>query len=131
MLFVCYMGIAQASVIGKPIRLQKFVVAQHDFPTMMSWDDATAACAKLGDGWRLPTKDELNLLYENKDKIGGFKDKVDGFKDGNFWCYWSSTNYIVFEESTHWYQNFISGSGVQFETTIKESEYNVRAVRSL
>lgn len=28
--------------------------------------------ADLGDGWRLPTKDELNVLYENKDKIGGF-----------------------------------------------------------
>ena len=32
MLFACYMGMCQASVIGKPIRLQKFEVAQHDFP---------------------------------------------------------------------------------------------------
>ncbi len=35
----------------------------------MTWDDAKEACANLGDGWRLPTKDELNILYENKHKI--------------------------------------------------------------
>ena len=39
------------------------------------------ACAALGGGWRLPTKDELNILYENKDKIGGFASNN----------YWSST----------------------------------------
>ena len=47
----------------------------------MNWYEAVKACAALGDGWRLPTQDELNILYENKDKIGGFAD--------NF--YWSST----------------------------------------
>ena len=38
----------------------------------MSWDEAKIACAKVGDGWRLPTKDELNMLYEYKVKVGGF-----------------------------------------------------------
>ena len=48
----------------------------------MKWNEAEYdACAKVGDGWRLPTKDELNILYENKDKIGGFADED----------YWSST----------------------------------------
>ena len=46
----------------------------------MSWDDAKKACADLGDGWRLPTKDELNVLYENKDEIGGFA-------NGLYWSY--------------------------------------------
>jgi hypothetical protein len=38
----------------------------------MYWDEAMKACADLGEGWRLPTEDELNVLYENKDEIGGF-----------------------------------------------------------
>ena len=37
----------------------------------MEWDDAKKACAALGEGWRLPTKNELNILFENKDEIGG------------------------------------------------------------
>ena len=47
----------------------------------MNWNEAKEACAKVGGGWRLPTKDELNILYENMDKIGGFSDEK----------YWSST----------------------------------------
>ena len=39
----------------------------------MNWREAQNYCADLGDGWRLPTKDELNLLYENKEKIGGMR----------------------------------------------------------
>jgi len=38
----------------------------------MNWGEAKKACENLGNGWRLPTKDELNVLYENKDKMGGF-----------------------------------------------------------
>ena len=48
---------------------------------LMDWYEAMEACADLGDGWRLPTKDELNVLYQNKDKIGGFA----------IVYYWSST----------------------------------------
>ena len=62
----------------------------------MSWDDAKKACADLGDGWRLPTKDELNVLYENKDEIGGFA----GYP------YWSSTES---DFSDAWSQNFYDG----------------------
>mgnify|MGYP000138273031 CR=1 FL=1 len=32
----------------------------------MRWDAAKKACADIGDGWRLPTKDELNILYKMK-----------------------------------------------------------------
>lgn len=70
------------NIIGAPIEIGNLEVAQFDFPSgMMNWDEATAACSKLGPGWRLPTVDELNILYKNKDRIGGFKGKF----------YWSST----------------------------------------
>ena len=33
----------------------------------MTWYDALKTCAELGDGWRLPTKYELeNYLFKNK-----------------------------------------------------------------
>ena len=64
---------------------------------LMDWYEAMEACADLGDGWRLPTKDELNVLYENKDKIGFFRSRNG---------YWSST-----EEGEHyaWAQDFDGG----------------------
>ena len=64
----------------------------------MNWDDATKACADLGEGWRLPTKDELNVLYENKDEIGGFANSD----------YWSSTEV---DNVNAWSQSF--GDGFQ------------------
>ena len=117
MLFICSMVIGQSKkIIGKPIRLQKFEVAQHDFSKSMNWDDAKAACAELGAGWRLPTKDELNLLYQNKDKIGGFKDSD----------YFSSTDV---SEGSVWKQYF-GNYGMQ-GYYLKENSCRVRAVRSL
>ena len=34
---------------------------------------ADIECQKLGDGWRLPTETELNVIYEQNDKLGTFK----------------------------------------------------------
>ena len=55
--------------------------AEYDFNDKMSWYDAKKACEKLGEKWRLPTIDELNKIWVNKDKIGGF----------NNGTYWSSS----------------------------------------
>ena len=76
MLFACYMVMGQnaAKIIGKPYQLKNIEVARNDFPNKQTWNDAIAKCKGLGEGWRLPTLDELNKLYNNKDKIGGFKD---------------------------------------------------------
>ena len=51
------------------IKIDNLEVMTEDLGEM-NWDDAMKACADLGDGWRLPTKDELNILYKNKYKIG-------------------------------------------------------------
>uniref|UniRef100_UPI0040473F81 hypothetical protein n=1 Tax=Algoriphagus sp. TaxID=1872435 RepID=UPI0040473F81 len=69
-----------ASILGDPIKVGNLLVAQNDFPNQMKRADAKKACASLGPGWRLPTNDELDILDQNKDKIGGFG------SDG----YWSS-----------------------------------------
>jgi hypothetical protein len=101
-------------VIGKPIKIGNLEVAQFDFPEEMNWDDANAACAKLGKGWHLPTKAELSILHRNKTKILRFK-------DGH---YWSSTEN---ENNRTWGQYF--GDGEQGDYKKNETLY-VRAVRS-
>lgn len=48
----------------------------------MKWDDSKKACADLGNGWRLPTKDELMLLIKNN---------VIQYPGKGRSLYWSST----------------------------------------
>ena len=81
---------------------------------IMNWHEAKVVCKKLGPGWRLPTKDELNMLYKNKKEIGDFAI--------NF--YWSSTE---FEFNNAWKQGFIYGT--QYYAS-KTNDYYVRAVRA-
>lgn len=101
-------------IIGKPVKIGNLLVAQYDFPERMIWDDAKAACAKLGKGWRLPTKTELNILYKNRKKIGGF---------GSY-NYWSSTEY---DYANAWLQKVYDGGQVSVSKTY--TSY-VRAIRA-
>jgi hypothetical protein len=80
-----------------------------------NWEDANTECALLGEGWRLPTRGELLLMYENKDVVGGFAN--------NF--YWSS---MELDSNGAWYQDF--SYGYQY-FNYKKYTFYVRAVRSL
>ena len=89
------------------------------------WVEAIQACNSINrlgyNDWYLPSKEELNFLYQNKDKIGGFSDG---------W-YWSST------ESTNgrnaWCQSFRNGEqdteykGTRYE--IHKGNMRVRCIR--
>jgi len=101
--------------IGTPTTIGNLQVAQFGFSEKLTWGDAKVACAKLGEGWRLPTKDELNILYQNKNKIGVF---ASGY-------YWSFTEY---DNNSGWRQNFDSGEQDDYYKTCR---YSVRAVCSL
>ena len=116
MLFICIIVIGQSKkIIGKPIKIENLEVAQYDFLEKMNLFDAKAACTRLGKDWRLPTKDELNVMYKNKDKIGGF---ANGY-------YWSST-----EEGYDyaWKQTF--NNGLEGYNCSRDYFCNVRAVRT-
>ncbi|MCX8124813.1 MAG: InlB B-repeat-containing protein [Spirochaetes bacterium] len=63
--------------------------------------------------WYLPSKDELNLLFQYKSSIGNFTS----------YNYWSSSEYT---QSRAWCQNF--GTGAQ-STQYKNNTYRVRAIR--
>ncbi len=60
----------------------------------MSFSDAKNFANKLGDGWRLPTKFELNLIYKNKDKNNLFSNLIADYnRNNNYYSYfWSSTD---------------------------------------
>ncbi|HYF31682.1 MAG TPA: DUF1566 domain-containing protein [Chitinophagaceae bacterium] len=71
--------------------------------------------------WYLPSRDELNLLYQQKNKIGGFADDY----------YWSSTDLLGQPRANYAAnQNFTDGS-VKFNGDMfKSSPNRVRAIRS-
>ena len=82
-------SVAQKNIIGNAQKIGKLMVAQRDFPSQLKWNEAFQACAKLGNGWRLPNKEELNLLFINKAKMGGFSGQyywtVSESSDGRAW----------------------------------------------
>ena len=67
------------------------------------------------EDWFLPSKDELNELYKNKELIGGF---------ANEW-YWSSSEHSM---DSAWGQRFSNGH--QYIDNFKKETYRVRAVRA-
>jgi hypothetical protein len=104
-------------IIGNTIKIENIEVAEKDFPKEMNWEDAKKACEALGQGWKLPSKDELDFLYQNRDAIGRFTSRY----------YWSST---LDKNGDAWQQHF--NSGKQYYVYIKNGKgvYNVRAVRT-
>lgn len=80
---------------------------------------AGKARAYTGGGytdWYLPSKDELNKLYLNRSKIGGFKTAT----------YWSSSEYA---SDNAWYQNLYP-KGSQLKILNKSYTFYVRAIRA-
>ncbi len=80
-----------------------------NYPALLS-----AECSVGGyDDWYLPSKEELNLLYLNKDILGGFSSSA----------YWSSSE---FSELNAWSQDFSNGYQANAD---KSSSGRVRCVR--
>jgi hypothetical protein len=74
---------------------KKIQIAEKNLDIQMDWNKAMEAAKKLGDGWRLPTIDELEKMYFELEKKG-----VGNFEWG---CYWSSSDR---NESEAWYFDF-------------------------
>ena len=92
---------AQPKIIGKPtpISIQySLQIAQFGFPNQMNCADAKKACEGLGEGWRSPTKNELNSMFINKNIIGGFSSN----------SYWSYSELSIFA----WNQYFNYGGKI-------------------
>ena len=95
-----------------------------DAPLGMKWKMAMKYAADLhANGhhdWRVATKNELNMLFNNRAAIGGFN--VSG--SGPLGCYWSATPYFVWSA---WGQCFRAGYQGGFDEGNRSS---VRLVRS-
>jgi hypothetical protein len=104
-------------IIGVPIKIGNLLVAQNDFPELMNWENAKLACRALGKGWRLPTISELNILYTNRNKIGGF---VSNY-------YWSSYEFELIPSFAYFLNFAVRIQGVYNKGN---TDY-VRAVRTL
>lgn len=78
------------------------------------WSDAVTVAGAYGFGWHLPTKTELNMLYEHRNVVRGFA------KDD----YWSSTELDI---NSAWIQGFGNGDQDRYN---KYSKLSVRAIRA-
>lgn len=94
-----------------------FVVSSDDLGKG-TWQEAIALCSKYNDseisGWRLPTKEELEKIFQQKTKIGGMKNFV----------FWSGAEY---DKKISWCINMKNGKS---QPKYKDNIYFVRAVRS-
>ena len=104
---------------GKPM-----YAAPADAPLTMKWKEAIKYASELDAhghrDWRLPTKGELNLLFNNRAAIGGFNVSCS-YPAG--W-YWSGTPY---GEWGAWDQRF--SDGIQGNYSSRVSHSSVRCVR--
>lgn len=104
----------ETPTVIKP-EFEAFEVYHKDLEGLFNWTEAKRACKDLGEGWRLPTKEELNEMHKKKDVVGGFANTG----------YWSSTEA---DASNAWNQYFFSGFR---DSSPKHPNFNVRAVRTL
>ena len=108
LVFISFQGFSQNMKINICYNLE---VMETDLGEL-NWYAATEACEKLGDGWRLPTSEELQYIYANRDVIGGFLKGI----------YWSSSS------------GENGGSGIYFGldyNEVKSFSTYARAVRTI
>jgi len=74
-----------------------------------TWVNAKKACEALGDGWRLPTRSEIVLLYLVKGDLGGIRPET----------FWTSEEYRY----SYAYSLTIGDYNTCLRTHLKEREY--------
>lgn len=72
----------------------------------LNWFEAMTAAGSYGPGWRLPTKEELNLLYREQVVVGGFSNG----------SYWSSTKSV---NTNAWTQYFSNGYQYDYNSNLR------------
>ena len=68
------------------------IVSMVESKEALNWDSAFKWCADLGEGWYLPSKNELLTIYKNRGKLNHkLTDRIS-----SSYLYWSSTEYNLF-----------------------------------
>lgn len=87
-----------------------------DYGSLVDWNTALTVAGSYGTGWRLPDLNELSLLYEQRNTVGGFNTYSSSY-------YWSSHKATVASARLI---SFYNGSEFEFGLTMR---HQVRAVR--
>ena len=101
------------------VKLNNLEILSNDFSNYYTWDSAKIICENLGRGWRLPNRQELNILFINRNKIGGFLKNTK---------YWSSDLYS--KNGSLAYEQLFNFQGYK-DVSPTYSKLKVRAVRNL
>jgi hypothetical protein len=105
---------------------EKFMVMPNDMWGQYEWQNAIKTCEESKaygyDDWFLPDINLLSILYEKRDKIGGFNTN-NVFGSG---IYWSST---LSNNNTPWFIHF--GDGRKSDYGGGVSSLKVRCVRRI
>jgi hypothetical protein len=92
-----------------------FEIAHKTSEVRGNWHDANEHCKSLGEGWRLPTLGELDLIY-------------NGNNDFEKYCYWAIDSHTLFP-------NFAWGmymsNGKTYDDTKHYGFHYSRAVRDI
>ena len=91
-----YNHIVSLNKMVKPATGLPFEIYPEDI-AVMTYVDAVKSVAKLGDGWRIPTLEELRVMYKNKDTTYCTNHNGPGCPD---W-YWSSTESRDYPSGVH------------------------------
>jgi len=92
--------------------MSKFEIADKSTEQSLTWYDAEKYVKILGDGWRLPTKEELNQIYQSENDFDALG-------------YWSGSESV---KNGVWVQFFKNGFQDYY---IKSYTCLVRPVRTL
>jgi len=113
----CYGNFGTSTALGTGAANTTNLLACNDAVNAAKLVDA------LTDGgytdWYLPSKDELNKLYLNKDLVGNFTDWLN-------W-YWSSSEFYLGMYTHAWFQRFSDGSQ---DGDSKGGQKGIRAIRT-
>lgn len=118
--------------LTNPITGKSFSVALNDFSNTMTYNEAASSCKSLGRGWRLPSKEELSIMFANRESIGNFKnlkeqpDSSGSYDNEHHSWYISSSNV----EKSAWMMEFYSGKVSESDWRDSDTKYWVRAVKN-
>ena len=106
---------ANGTAIGTGKDNTDYLIGRYNSDTYL-WYYVNQHRTNTSKDWCVPSKDELNVLYENLSQIGNFSTSTDP-------SYWSSSEY---SSNSAWRQNCSSGS--QYNSDKSYTYYRVRLV---
>lgn len=92
-------------------------VNKDDINETLTWYEAVELCNAMGDGWRLPTIEELQQLHNLRNGLN--------FANYGYWGYWS--NVEIDNENAQ----YLCGPEGQNLNALKLERFYVRAVKDL